>query len=182
MNLIKTNIDDLYIIKPSIFKDNRGYFFESFNKIIYDNNFNKVRFVQDNISKSIKGTVRGLHFQNPPHAQSKLISCLKGEILDVSIDLRSSSETFGHINKTIINDKNNLQLFIPKGFAHGFSVLSDDAIISYKVDNYYNSKYENGIIWNDKNLNIDWGINIDNVIISKKDTKWNSFDKILNPF
>jgi len=182
MKLIKTNINDLYILKPSLFEDDRGSFFESYNKINYEINLGGVGFVQDNVSKSVKDTIRGLHFQNPPYTQSKLVTCLKGEILDVSVDLRSNSKTYGHINNTILNDKNNLQLFIPKGLAHGFSVLSEYAIVYYKADNYYNMKYENGILWNDKHLNIDWKINYDNAIISKKDTNWHLFHNIKNPF
>tara|TARA_Y100001954_G_scaffold157036_1_gene166851 strand:+ start:20545 stop:21093 length:549 start_codon:yes stop_codon:yes gene_type:complete len=182
MKLINTNINDLYILKPNLFEDDRGCFFEPYNKINFDLNLGRFNFVQDNISKSVKDTVRGLHFQNPPYTQSKLVTCFKGEILDVSVDLRLNSKTYGHINYTILNDINNLQLFIPKGFAHGFSVLSENAIVYYKVDNYYDKKYENGILWNDNHLNIDWKINSDNAIISKKDSNWHSFHNMKNPF
>tara|TARA_X000000950_G_scaffold14462_1_gene15630 strand:- start:6239 stop:6775 length:537 start_codon:yes stop_codon:yes gene_type:complete len=174
------NIEGLVLLKPEKYTDKRGYFIEIYNLKKLNKLLGNIKFVQDNLSKSIKGTVRGLHFQNMPHAQSKLISCVRGEILDVALDLRKNSPTFGQYNNIVLSDKNNYQLFIPKGFAHGFSVLSDYAIISYKVDNFYNSKYENGILWNDESLNIDW--KVEDAIISKKDRNLSNFNDFFNPF
>jgi dTDP-4-dehydrorhamnose 3,5-epimerase len=177
---MSNNIEGLVLLKPKKYSDIRGYFMEIYNQKELNKSLGNVKFVQDNLSKSVKGTVRGLHFQNIPHAQSKLISCIRGEILDVALDLRRSSPTFGQFNKIILSDRNNYQLFIPKGFAHGFSVLSDYAIISYKVDDFYNSKYENGILWNDESLNIDW--KVEDAIISKKDKNLRNFNDVFNPF
>ena len=144
--------------------------------------FGEVKFIQDNESNSSKGVLRGLHFQNPPHAQAKLVRCTKGVILDVALDIRNSSKTYGMYVSTILSEDNNEQLFIPKGFAHGFIVLSDSAKVSYKVDNYYNSESEGGIIWNDLDLNIDWRINKDEIIFSKKDAKLQPFINFVSPF
>ena len=141
-----------------------------------------IDFVQDNESKSCKGTVRGLHFQKPPYAQSKLVRCVQGKILDIAVDLRKKSKYFSKVSTNILSDKNKLQIFIPKGFAHGFIVLSNSALVSYKVDNYYNQDYEGGILWNDSNLKIDYKINIENVIISEKDQNLPPLSKLSNPF
>lgn len=141
-----------------------------------------IDFVQDNESKSCKGTVRGLHFQKPPYAQSKLVRCVQGKILDIAVDLRKKSKYFSKVSANILSEKNKLQIFIPKGFAHGFIVLSDSALVSYKVDNYYNQDYEGGILWNDSNLKIDYKINIENVIISEKDQNLPPLSKLSNPF
>ncbi len=182
MKIMNTSIDGLKKIKHTIFRDNRGYFIESYNEIKHNNLLGKFHFVQHNRSKSCKGVLRGLHFQEPPFDQSKLVSCLDGEILDIAVDLRKNSKTLGEYESNLLSDRNSYELFIPKGFAHGFVVLSESAIVSYKVDNYYNPEYEKGIIWNDPNLNIDWMINDSEIIISEKDRCWPQLSKIINPF
>ena len=182
MNLIKKNIDGLILLKPTIFKDERGYFMESYNKKNINKLLGNINFVQHNESKSFKGVLRGLHFQKPPFAQAKLVRCLKGRILDVALDLRKKSKTYGHFESTLLTHENNNQLFIPKGFAHGFIVLSKSAIMSYKVDNYYNPEFESGIIWNDTDLKIDWKVKKDEIIVSKKDAKLQSFNNFESPF
>ncbi len=173
---------ELLIFEPNLYNDRRGYFSEVYNKKLIKNQIGNIDFVQDNESKSYKGTVRGLHFQKPPHAQSKLIRCVQGKILDIAVDLRKNSKSFSKVSTNILSEKNKLQLFIPKGFAHGFIVLSDFALVSYKVDNYYNPDYEGGILWNDSNLKIDYKINIDDLIISEKDQNLPPLSKISNPF
>ena len=173
---------ELLIFEPNLYNDRRGYFSEVYNKKLIKNQIGNIDFVQDNESKSYKGTVRGLHFQKPPHAQSKLIRCVQGKILDIAVDLRKNSKSFSKVSTIILSEKNKLQLFIPKGFAHGFIVLSDFALVSYKVDNYYNPDYEGGILWNDSNLKIDYKINIDDLIISEKDQNLPPLSKISNPF
>ena len=182
MNLIKTRLDGLVILKPTIFKDHRGYFMESYHQ----KNINKLlgiaNFVQDNESESSKGVLRALHFQKPPFAQAKLVRCLKGSVLDVALDLRKDSKTYGMFETSLLSEENKNQLFIPKGFAHGFVVLSETAIFSYKVDNYYNPKSESGIIWNDPDLNIDWKINKNEIIVSEKDKKLSTFNNFVSPF
>ena len=180
MKINKTFIEDLLIIEPQLFKDDRGFFYESYNK----NNLDKVvnvNFVQDNESKSNKGVIRGLHFQKPPFEQTKLVRCVNGKILDVVVDLRISSKTYGKSYSVELSSKNNKQLLVPKGFAHGFQVLSEAAIVSYKVDNYYNPKADSGIIWNDKDLSIDWNPNI-KPILSVKDLKLIPFKELKSPF
>ena len=180
MKINKTFIEDLLIIEPQLFKDERGFFYESYNKKKLDKKI-KIVFVQDNESKSIKGVIRGLHFQAPPFEQTKLVSCVSGNILDVAVDLRTNSKTYGKSFSIELSSENNKQLFIPRGFAHGFQVLSETAIVNYKVDNYYNSKSESGLIWNDKDLSIDWKLNI-KPILSKKDLKLMSFKDLKSPF
>ena len=182
MKFIKSEIPDVYIIEPSVFGDDRGYFLESFNLEKFEENMFPIKFIQDNESKSSRGVLRGLHFQKPPYAQSKLVRCLKGKILDVALDLRKNSKTFGDFETIVLSSENKEQLFVPKGFAHGFIVLSESAIISYKVDNYYKPEFESGIIWNDPDLNIDWKINKTEFIISDKDTKLPTFNNFLSPF
>ena len=182
MNLIKTTIDGLVILKPIVFKDKRGYFMESYNQKNINKLLGNIHFVQDNESKSSKGVLRGLHFQKPPFSQAKLVRCLEGEILDVALDLRKDSKTYGLFETTLLSEKNKNKLFIPKGFAHGFVVLSESAIVSYKADNYYDPNYESGVLWNDSDLNIDWKINADEVIISEKDKNLPTFNNIINPF
>lgn len=182
MNLIKTKIEGLVIFKPLIINDKRGSFIESFNKKNFNKLFDNINFVQDNESESCKGVLRGLHFQKPPYAQSKLVRCIKGQVLDIALDLRKHSKTYGYYESTVLSGENKEQLFIPKGFAHGFLVLSESAILSYKVDNYYNSRYESGIIWNDADLNIDWKISKAEIIVSEKDTKLPVFNNFLSPF
>jgi len=180
MKIIKTFIENLLVIEPQLFRDDRGFFYESYNKKKLDKKI-KIVFVQDNESKSIKGVIRGLHFQAPPLEQTKLVSCVSGNILDVAVDLRTNSKTYGKSFSIELSSENNKQLFIPRGFAHGFEVLSETAIVNYKVDNYYNSKSESGLIWNDKDLSIDWKLNI-KPILSKKDLKLMSFKDLKSPF
>ena len=182
MNLTKTTIDGLVVLKPNVYKDNRGYFMESFRQKNINRLLGNVNFIQDNESESNRGVLRGLHFQNPPYSQSKLVRCLKGSILDVALDLRIDSKTYGHFETNLLTEVNKKQIFIPKGFAHGFIVLSKSATFSYKVDNYYNPKSENGIIWNDPDLNIDWKINKAEIIVSEKDKKLSTFNKFESPF
>jgi len=180
MKINKTFIEDLLIIEPQLFKDDRGFFYESYNK----NNLDKVIdvvFVQDNESKSNEGVVRGLHFQLPPFEQTKLVRCVSGKVLDVVVDLRTNSKTFGKCFLIELSSENNKQLFVPKGFAHGFQVLSEEAIVNYKVDNFYNPKYDSGIIWNDKDLLIDWNLDI-KPVLSVKDLKLISFKDLKSPF
>lgn len=182
MNLTKTNIYDLVILKPTIYNDERGSFMESFNQKSTNKLLGDISFVQDNESESSRGVLRGLHFQKPPYAQSKLVRCIKGAVLDVALDLRKNSKTYGHFETRIISSENKEQLFIPKGFAHGFIVLSETAVFSYKVDNYYYPDSESGILWNDSDLNIDWKINKAEIIVSEKDTKLHSFNNFVTPF
>ncbi|MDC1064542.1 dTDP-4-dehydrorhamnose 3,5-epimerase [Flavobacteriaceae bacterium] len=178
MKINKTFIEDLLIIEPQLFKDYRGSFYESYNKINLDIN---IVFVQDNESKSCKGVIRGLHFQSPPFEQTKLVRCVSGNILDVAVDLRKTSKNYGKSFSIELSSENNKQLFIPKGFAHGFQVLSETAIVNYKVDNYYNPKSESGLIWNDKDLSIDWNHDIE-PILSVNDLKLISFKELKSPF
>ena len=182
MNLIKTTLDGLVVLKPIIIKDRRGYFMESYHKKHTNKLIGNVKFVQDNESESSIGVLRGLHFQNPPYAQAKLVRCLKGSVLDVALDLRKDSKTYGCFETTLLSEENKNQLFIPKGFAHGFVVLSETAIFSYKVDNYYNSDSESGILWNDPDLKIDWKTPKDEIIISEKDKKLSTFNNFVSPF
>ena len=170
MKVIKTNIDGVLIIEPTVFGDSRGYFFESYNK----QRFNEatgldIDFVQDNQSKSCYGVLRGLHFQKPPYAQSKLVRCVRGRVLDVAVDIRKSSPTFGKYIAVELTEDNHRQLFIPHGFAHGFVVLSEEAIFQYKCDNFYHKESEGAIAWNDPEININWTIPFDDVILSDKD-------------
>ena len=180
MKISKTFINDLLVIDPQLFKDDRGFFYESYNKNNLDKNINIV-FVQDNESKSFKGVIRGLHFQAPPFEQTKLVRCVSGNILDVAVDLRKNSKTYGKSFSIELSSENNKQLFVPKGFAHGFQVLSEEAIVNYKVDNFYNPKSDSGIIWNDKDLSIDWNLDL-KPILSKKDLKLISFKELKSPF
>jgi len=178
MKISKTFIKDLIIIEPQLFEDERGFFYESYNKKNLDIN---IVFVQDNESKSYKGVIRGLHFQAPPFEQTKLVRCVSGNILDVAVDLRTNSKTYGKSFSIELSSENNKQLFIPKGFAHGFQVLSEIAIVNYKVDNYYNPKSDSGLIWNDKDLSIDWNLDI-KPFLSDKDLKLISFKDLKSPF
>lgn len=171
MKITQTKIKDLYVIQPEIFSDNRGYFFESFNEEKFNKKFPFINFCQDNESKSSYGVLRGLHYQLPPKAQTKLVRVIKGKVLDVAVDIRKSSPSFGKYISVVLSDVNKKQLLIPRGFAHGFLVLSDEAIFSYKVDNFYDSKLERGIIFNDKELKINWTINNSKINLSSKDLK-----------
>ena len=177
MEIIKTDIEGVVIIEPRIFKDARGYFFESFSKREFDRKVAKVDFVQDNESCSSFGVIRGLHFQRPPHCQAKLVRCIKGKVLDVAVDLRKGSPTYGKHVAVELSEDNHRQLFIPRGFAHGFSVLSETAIFLYKCDNYYHPEVEGGISILDPSLDIDWHIDIANATLSEKDLKYPSLSE-----
>ena len=170
MDVIRTAIDEVVIIEPKVFGDHRGYFFESFSEREFCSQVRQVRFVQDNESKSCYGVLRGLHFQKPPFAQSKLVRVVKGAVLDVAVDVRKGSPTFGHHVAVELTEDNHRQLFIPRGFAHGFAVLTDEVVFQYKCDNFYNPDAEGAIAWDDPDLNIDWRLPADKVILSAKDT------------
>lgn len=170
MEIIKTEISGVLIVEPTVYGDARGYFFESFNEREFrEKSGFKVHFVQDNESLSSYGVVRGLHFQRPPHAQSKLVRVIRGEVLDVAVDIRPNSPTFGKHVAVRLSAENHRQFFIPKGFAHGFSVLSQDAVFQYKCDDFYAPETEGAIAWNDPQLAIDWQLPADSVILSEKD-------------
>ena len=169
MNTRKTFIKDLLVIEPTVFGDERGYFFESYNKTKFADLGISIDFVQDNQSFSKKGTLRGLHYQNPPFAQTKLIRVLEGEIIDVVVDLRRESPTYKKTFSVRLSANNNKQLYIPQGFAHGFSVISDTALVIYKCDQFYNKESEGGIKFDDPSLNIDWGVDFKDAIVSEKD-------------
>ncbi len=170
MEIEPTYLEGCFVIKPKVFNDDRGSFFESFNQKAFEK-LTEIRtnFVQDNQSISSKGALRGLHFQKGKHAQAKLVRVIQGEVLDVVVDLRTNSETYGKHFSVILNDKNNFQLYIPRGFAHGFITLSDDSIFSYKCDNYYNKSSESGIRYNDADLRIDWKLDDLEIKLSEKD-------------
>lgn len=167
MEVIDTPIPDLYIIQPKVFEDDRGYFFESYSKLNFEKAGIVADFVQDNQSLSQKDVLRGLHFQNPPYAQGKLVRAIKGSILDVAVDIRKTSKTYGQHFDIILNENNKTMLWIPPGFAHGFLTLENNTIFSYKCTNIYNKASEDSILWNDPTINIKWGIN--NPILSEKD-------------
>ena len=170
MTIISTPLAGCLVIQPHVFNDGRGYFFESFNQQKFaDATGFEIDFIQDNQSYSIKGVLRGLHLQKGEHSQAKLVRVTKGEVLDVAVDLRKGSVTYGQHYSVILSEENNNQFFIPRGFAHGFIVLSDEAIFQYKCDNYYNKESEGGVHYADPNLNIDWKMNIDDVLVSDKD-------------
>ena len=171
MNIIKTDIEGLLVIEPRVFGDSRGYFFESYNTKAFEEAVGNVTFVQDNESKSSYGVVRGLHFQKPPYAQAKLVRVVKGKVLDVAVDLRKNSPTFGKYVAMELSEENHRQMFIPRGFAHGFSVLSEEVIFQYKCDNYYTPQSEGAIAWDDPDLAIDWQVPYEKVILSEKDSK-----------
>ena len=169
MNVINTDIQGVVIIEPKVFGDHRGYFFESFSEKDFTSAVGEVKFVQDNESKSSYGVLRGLHFQKPPHAQAKLVRVVKGRVLDVAVDLRKGSPTFGKHVAVELTEENHRQLFIPRGFAHGFAVLSDEAVFQYKCDNYYAPQSEGSVLWNDPDIGIEWGIPSEDVMLSEKD-------------
>lgn len=171
MNIIKTKIDGVLIIEPKVFKDSRGYFFESFSQREFDEKVAPITFVQDNESMSSYGVMRGLHFQRPPFAQSKLVRCVKGAVLDVVVDIRKGSPTYGQHVAIELTEDNHRQFFVPKGMAHGFAVLSDVAVFQYKCDEFYHPEAEGGISILDDSLAIDWHIPTDQAILSEKDTK-----------
>lgn len=169
MEVTKTNIEGVVIIEPRIFADERGYFFEAFSEREFAEKVCDCRFVQDNEAKSSYGVVRGLHFQLPPHAQSKLVRVVKGRILDVVVDIRRTSPTFGKHIAVELSDENHRQLFIPHGFAHGYAVLSEEAIVEYKCDDFYHPECEGGIAWDDTTLGIDWQLSTDKIVLSERD-------------
>ena len=169
MNFIKTDIDGVVIVEPRVFEDNRGYFFESYNEAEFNNNGITARFVQDNQSKSSYGVVRGLHCQLGKHAQAKLVRVLKGKVLDVAVDARKNSPTYGKHVAVELSEENKRQLFIPRGFLHGFSVLSEEAVFAYKCDNLYCKEAEFGIRYDDEDIGVDWKVPADKVITSEKD-------------
>ncbi|WKS94928.1 dTDP-4-dehydrorhamnose 3,5-epimerase [Riemerella columbina] len=170
MKLTETPLKDCYLIEPTIFNDSRGYFYEKFNEKTFEKlTGQNGHFVQDNISKSSYGVVRGLHLQKGEHAQAKLVSCLEGSVWDVAVDVRTGSETYGQWFGVELTAENKLQLYVPRGFAHGFAVLSETAVFSYKCDNYYSRESEGGILWNDADLAIDWKLPIEDIMLSDKD-------------
>ncbi|MDB4761655.1 dTDP-4-dehydrorhamnose 3,5-epimerase [bacterium] len=182
MKFIKTKILDVYIIDPTVFGDKRGYFLESFNLEEFEENVCPIKFVQDNESKSSKGVLRGLHFQKPPYAQAKLVRCIEGRVMDVTVDIRKKSPTYGKHLAIELSGENKRQLFVPKGFAHGFAVLTESAVFSYKVDNRYAPEYEAGIRWDDPTLNLNWSVNKNEALVSIKDSKLPFFSELETPF
>lgn len=180
MNVLKTDIEGLVIIEPKLFGDGRGYFFESFSKKVFDAEVCETDFVQDNESRSSYGVIRGLHFQKPPYSQAKLVRVTRGRVLDVAVDLRPDSPTFGRYAAVELSEENHRQVFIPKGFAHGFSVLSEDAVFQYKCDAYYAPQSEGGIAWNDPDLAIDWRIPVDKAVLSEKDSRFPRLKDIIH--
>lgn len=182
MNIIKTDIEGVVIIEPRIFTDARGYFFESFSERDFCKEVREVRFVQDNESKSSYGVMRGLHFQCPPFTQSKLVRVIKGAVLDVAVDIRKGSPTYGKHVAVELTEDNHRQFFVPRGFAHGFAVLSDEAVFQYKCDNFYAPEADGGISILDKSLGIDWRIPMDKAILSEKDTKHSLLKDFDSPF
>jgi len=169
MKFIRTEIPEVVMIEPKVFGDDRGYFMETFRQDLFEKNIRKIDFIQDNESKSKKGVLRGLHYQLPPFAQSKLVRVIKGSVIDVAIDIRKGSPTFGKYVAVELSEDNKRQLFIPRGFAHGFLVTSNEAIFVYKVDNYYSPKHDRAIRFDDPEIGIDWKFPIDEIIVSEKD-------------
>ena len=182
MEVIKTNIDGVLIIEPKVFEDARGYFFESFSQREFEQKVRKINFVQDNESKSVYGVMRGLHFQTPPFSQSKLVRCVRGRVLDVAVDIRRGSPTYGQHVAVELTEDNHRQFFIPRGFAHGFSVLSETAVFQYKCDNFYHPEADGGISILDTSLSIDWRIPTEHAILSDKDTKHPLLKDFGSPF
>ena len=182
MKFTKTSIEGLVIIEPRVFGDERGYFLESYNEKEFEQAICKVSFVQDNESKSSKGVLRGLHFQKPPFNQAKLVRCIEGRVLDVAVDIRKGSPTYGKHVAIELSGENKKQVFVPKGFAHGFSVLSKTAVITYKVDNRYAPESDSGIRYDDTELGIDWGLNQEEIQLSEKDKELPSFKDLDSPF
>ena len=171
MNYIETEIQGVYVLEPRVFQDARGYFMETWNQADFDKHIGKVTFIQDNESKSSYGVLRGLHYQKGEFSQAKLVRVIKGRVLDVAVDIRKSSPTFGKYVLAELSEENKRQLFIPRGFAHGFLVLSDEAVFTYKVDNVYAPQAEAGIKWNDEDIAIEWPIGPKDLILSEKDTR-----------
>jgi dTDP-4-dehydrorhamnose 3,5-epimerase len=182
MEVIKTDIDGVVIIEPRVFRDERGYFFESFSQKEFDEKVRPIHFVQDNESMSSYGVMRGLHFQRPPFTQSKLVRCVKGVVLDVAVDIRKGSPTYGKHVAVELTEDNHRQFFVPRGFAHGFAVLSETAVFQYKCDNFYAPQADGGISIKDDSLGIDWCIPTDNAILSEKDLKHALLKDFDSPF
>lgn len=182
MEVIKTDIEGVLIIEPRVFTDSRGYFFESFSQKVYDEVLGHVNFVQDNESCSSRGVMRGLHFQRPPYAQAKLVRCVRGSVLDVAVDIRRGSPTYGKHVTCLLTEHNHRQFFIPRGFAHGFAVLSETAVFQYKCDNYYCPEADGGISIIDPTLDIDWRIDLNEAILSEKDKKHPILKDFDSPF
>ena len=182
MKFIETKISDLIIIEPTVFGDARGYFLESYNQKKFEEVVGKTSFVQDNESKSTKNVLRGLHFQKPPFEQAKLVRCIEGKVLDVAVDIRKNSKTYGQHIAVLLSGDNKRQLYVPRGFAHGFLVLSDTATFAYKVDNSYAPEFDAGIRWNDNELNIQWNIKDSEVMISAKDAELPFLSEFESPF
>lgn len=182
MEIIKTAIDGLVIIEPKVFKDARGYFFESFSQREFEEKLRKINFVQDNESMSSYGVIRGLHFQVPPFSQSKLVRCVKGKVLDVAVDIRKGSPTYGQHVAVELSEDNHRQFFVPRGFAHGFAVLSETAIFQYKCDNFYAPHTDGGISILDQSLGIDWQIPTEKALLSEKDLKHALLKEFDSPF
>ncbi|WP_250433617.1 dTDP-4-dehydrorhamnose 3,5-epimerase [Hanstruepera flava] len=181
MNVLETKLKDCFIIEPKVHEDKRGYFFETFNlKTFHDKIGFNVNFVQDNETYSSKGVLRGLHFQKGKYAQAKLVRVIKGSVLDVAVDLRPNSPTFGQYETVELSGENKKQFFVPRGFAHGFVVLSETALFAYKCDNFYNKESEGGIIYNDTSLNINWQLPEDQLLLSEKDKVLPSLESFLN--
>lgn len=181
MEIVKTEIQDLLIIKPRVFEDERGYFFESYNREGFLSHGIDAAFVQDNESRSMKNVLRGLHFQKPPFSQAKLVRVMRGSVLDVAVDLRKHSPTFGKWASIVLSDKNKWMYWIPEGFAHGFLTLEDNTVFFYKCTNVYNPESESSIRWNDPTLDIDWG-EINNPVLSEKDKMSQMFEGFSSPF
>ena len=182
MEVIKTAIDGVVIIEPKVFKDQRGYFFESFSQREFEAKVRKINFVQDNESMSSYGVMRGLHFQRPPYTQSKLVRCVRGKVLDVAVDIRKGSPTYGQHVAVELSEDNHRQFFVPRGFAHGFAVLTDTAVFQYKCDNFYAPQADGGISIKDESLGIDWKIPTDKAILSEKDTIHSCLKDFDSPF
>ena len=180
MKFTKFDIEGLEVIEPDVFEDDRGYFFESYNYEEFNKNGITDVFVQDNQSKSQKNVLRGLHFQKPPYAQAKLVRVVQGSVLDVAVDLRKDSKTYGQYCSVVLSAENKKMFFIPEGFAHGFLTLEDGTIFSYKCSNVYHAESEDSLLWNDTDVSIDWGIDLP--ILSEKDIQANSFDQFKSPF
>lgn len=187
MEIIQTDIKDVFIIEPRVFKDARGYFFESFSQREFDEKVtpilgHNIRFVQDNESMSSYGVMRGLHFQRPPYTQSKLVRCVRGAVLDVAVDIRKGSPTYGKHVAVELTEENHRQFFVPRGFAHGFAVLSETAVFQYKCDEFYHPEADGGISIKDNSLGIDWRIPMDKALLSEKDTKHAMLATFDSPF
>ena len=182
MEVIKTHIDGVVIIEPKVFGDTRGYFFESFSQREFQEKVANIQFVQDNESMSKFGVMRGLHFQRPPYAQSKLVRCVKGQVVDVAVDIRKGSPTYGQHVAVLLTEENHRQFFIPQGFAHGFAVLSKSAIFQYKCDNFYHPEADGGISILDETLRIDWGLALEDALVSEKDANHPKLAVFDSPF